>query len=184
MPLPTSKVGRKLAHTRTLSIAGHARDDGLFDIDGQLTDVRPEDVSFAGGGRRGGEPIHSMSLRLTVDSTALIVDVVTVTDVGPFEQVCGAIAPVYKGLMGKRIGPGFRGEVRRLLSGARGCTHQTELLTTMATVAIQTLAGSVPQPEDVRPFELDGCHALASDGPTVARFYPRWYRSPKRPTPT
>lgn len=57
----------------------------------------------------------------------------------------------------------------------------SELLSTMATAVIQTLAGSRPQPADQRPFQLDGCHALASDGPAVARYYPRWHR-PGEPT--
>src|SRR5436190_836850 len=27
-----------------------------------------------------------------------------------------------------------------------------------------------------KPFQLDKCHALAADGPSVARYYPKWYR--------
>ena len=30
-----------------------------------------------------------------------------------------------------------------------------------------------------KPFQLDRCHALRTDGPTVAQFYPRWYRAAK-----
>ena len=26
-----------------------------------------------------------------------------------------------------------------------------------------------------RPFQIDRCHALRSDGETVRTFYPRWY---------
>ena len=182
MPLSAPIIDRKLAHTRTITISGHERGDGLFDIEGHLVDVRPEAVTFAGGGRRAGEPIHVMWLRLTVDADALIVDVEAVTDAGPFGDACGAISPVYKGLVGLRVGAGFRGQVRRLLAGVRGCTHMTEMLLAMATVVIQTLAGSRPQPADERPFQLDGCHALAVDSPMVATFHPRWYR--KRDTPS
>ena len=181
MPLSAPNVERKLAHTRSITIRGYQRGDGLFDIEGHLVDVRPEAVSFAGGGRGAGEPIHVMWLRLTVDAEALIVDVEAVTDAGPYRNVCGAITPAYGGLVGLRVGAGFRGQVRRLLAGVRGCTHMTEMLSTMATAVIQTLAGSRPQPEDERPFQLDGCHALAVDGPTVATFHPRWYRKPEAP---
>lgn len=176
MPLSTPAVDRKLAHTRSITVRGHERSDGLFDIEGHLVDVRPEPVQFAGGGRGANEPIHVMWLRLTVDAGALIVDVEAVTDAGPFDETCGAIAPAYSGLIGLRVGAGFRGHVRRLLAGVRGCTHMSELLSTMGTAVIQTLAGSRPQPEDERPFQLDGCHALASDSPAVAMFYPRWHR--------
>ena len=181
MPLSSPRAQRKLAHTRTITIRGHERSDGLFDIEGHLVDVRPEAVQFAGGGRAAGEPIHVMWLRLTVDAQALIVDVEAVTDAGPFDVFCGTIAPAYRGLIGLHVGAGFRGHVRRLLTGVRGCTHMSELLSTMATAVIQTLAGSRPQPADQRPFQLDGCHALASDGPAVARYYPRWHR-PGEPT--
>lgn len=174
--LPKPTVERALAHARTIAIRGYERSDGLFDVEGHLTDVRAKDVTYPGGGRPAGHPIHSMWLRLIVDGTALIVDVNVVSEVAPFDDVCGAIAPAYKGLIGVRVGAGFRGQVKRLLAGTRGCTHQTELVTTMATAVLQTLAGSLEQPDDVRPFQLDGCHALATDGPQVAAFYPRWVR--------
>lgn len=177
--LPAPTVGRALAHTRTITIRGYERSDGLFDVEGHLTDVRAKDVTYPGGGRPAGHPIHSMWLRLTVDANALIVDVNVVSEVAPFDDVCGAIAPAYRGLIGVRVGAGFRGQVKRLLAGTRGCTHQTELVTTMATAVLQTLTGSLKQPDDVKPFQLDGCHALATDGPQVAAFYPRWVRKPQ-----
>jgi hypothetical protein len=63
----------------------------------------------------------------------------------------------------------------------------TELASALPTAAIQAFAGEVikvqdgaepESPEDAarRPFQIDRCHALRSDGPAVARFYPRWYR--------
>lgn len=177
MPLQPSAVEREATHTRTISIRGYRRADGLWDVEGHLTDMRAQDVSYPGGGRPAGQFIHSMWLRLTVDDTALIRAAVAVTDASPFAGVCGSITPAYDRLVGLRVGPGFRGSVQRLFAGVRGCTHLTELLSTMATGVIQTLAGDVKQPEGVRPFNLDGCHALATDGPTVASFYPRWFCS-------
>lgn len=178
MSLPAPTVPRKLSHTRTITMRGYEREDGLFDIEGHLTDVRTEEVSYPGGGRPAGHPIHSMWVRLTVDLTALIVDVNVFSETVPFEGICDAIGPAYKGLIGIRVGPGFRGQVQRLLSGVRGCTHQTELVTTMATAVLQTLTGRMVQPDDVKPFQLDGCHALATDGATVEAFYPLWHRKP------
>jgi len=176
MPLPAPSAARSRVHTRSIELNGFRREDGLFEVEGHLTDVRPEAISYPGGGRAAGDPIHSMWLRLRVDGTAAIVAVELATDAAPFETVCGSIAPAYQGLVGLRIGPGFRGRVQRLLAGVRGCTHQTELLMAMATAVLQTLAGNVEQPADQKPFSLDGCHALATDGPQVAAFYPRWVR--------
>lgn len=181
MPLSTPATDRKLAHSRSITVRGHERSDGLFDIEGHLVDVRPEAVQFAGGGRAANDPIHVMWLRLSVDAQARIVDVEAVTDAGPFDTVCGAIAPAYRGLIGLRVDAGFRGHVRRLLAGVHGCTHMSEMLSSMATAVVQTLAGSRPQPEGERPFQLDGCHALAAGSPAVATFYPRWHRKDTAP---
>lgn len=177
MPLPPPFAERESTHKRSIAIRGYRRSDGLWDVEGHLSDVRSQDFCFPGGKRKGGEPVHSMWLRLTVDETALIVQATAVTDASPFPGVCGDIAPAYEGLVGLRVGAGFRGSVRRLFAGVRGCTHMTELLSTMATGVIQTLADADLQvAESEQPFQLDGCHALATDGPRVAAFYPRWYR--------
>jgi hypothetical protein len=45
----------------------------------------------------------------------------------------------------------------------------------VATAAYQTLAGEVSQPEHMKPFQLDKCHALMSNGPVVAQYYARWH---------
>ena len=178
MPLPPSSAERTEVHGRTITIRGFRRADGLWDVEGHLEDVRAHDFRFPGGERRGGAPIHSMWLRLTVDDTALIVDVAAATDAAPFDEACGAIAPDYAALVGLRVGPGFNRAAVRLFGGVRGCTHMSELLRTMGTGVLQTLAGTVlAVSETQKPFQLDGCHALATDGPQVALFYPRWYRA-------
>ena len=179
MPLPPSSAERTEVHGRTITIRGFRRVDGLWDVEGHLEDIRNHDFRFPGGERRGGAPIHSMRLRLTVDDTALIVDVAAATDAAPFDEVCGAIAPDYAALIGLRVGPGFNQAAVRLFAGVRGCTHMSELLRTMGTGVLQTLVGAdLAVSETQKPFQLDGCHALASDGPQVASFYPRWYRKP------
>lgn len=177
MPLPPSTAERTEVHKRTITIQGFRRTDGLWEVEGHLEDVRPHDFHFPGGERPGGVPIHSMRLRLTVDSTALIVGAVAATDSAPFDDVCGAIAPDYAALVGLRVGPGFNRAAVRLFGGVRGCTHMSELLRTLGTGVLQTLAGThLAVSETQKPFQLDGCHALATDGPQVALFYPRWYR--------
>ena len=71
--------------------------------------------------------------------------------------------------------------MKELLGGTRGCTHLVELLGPMATTAYQTLVGQrrkKPQPEDAprrKPWHLDTCHALASDGPIVKKDWPDFY---------
>ena len=58
----------------------------------------------------------------------------------------------------------------------------TELSYVLPTVAVQTMAnrpGKQQYDSDTRPFQLEGCHALAVSGPVVKRFYPTWYVDPQ-----
>lgn len=178
MPFPDPFPERELTHTRAIIFNGYRRSDGLWDVEGQLTDERAQQIAFPGGQRRAGEPIHSMRLRLTVDATGLIVDVCASADAVPFEGVCDTIASRYRCMVGVRVGAGYGGQVRKLLGGMNGCTHMSELLLSMGTAVMQTLVGEIPMPDDVKPYNLDGCHALGSSGAAVAQFYPRWYRRP------
>jgi len=73
--------------------------------------------------------------------------------------------------------------VQELLGGIRGCTHLTEMAGMLATAAFQTMAGQRLQDPDTKPFQLDRCHALASDAPAVARHYPKWYTGEERIEP-
>lgn len=181
MPLP-EPAAREAFYTRSIIVRGYRRSDGLFDVEGNLRDVRLHDVPLMSGVRKAGEPIHDMWLRLTVDTSFTIVDATAVTDGAPFAQVCGSIAPAYKGLIGKQVGRGFRNTVRTLVGGVNGCTHLSELLLAMGTCVIQALYDSAPKQQDAKPFSLDGCHALDTAGPVVAEFYPRWYRATDKET--
>lgn len=180
VPLPEPS-SRSAIHHRQIDIRGYRRDDGLWDIEGHLSDRRSVPLEFPDGTRAAGSPIHSMWVRLSVDSTALIVAVCAATDASPYIGVCDVIVPNYERLVGLRVGPGFRGHVRRLFTGIRGCTHLSELVGTMATGVIQTLAGEGWDSKERKPMQLDGCHALQSSGPVVAQYYPKWYRKASQP---
>ncbi|HXA48093.1 MAG TPA: hypothetical protein VNW52_10725, partial [Burkholderiaceae bacterium] len=67
-----------------------------------------------------------------------------------------------------------------------GCTHLSQLALLLPTVAIQAFVGEVFDPhkdtkfasEQGKPFQLDRCHALRSDGEAVAKYYPSWAITP------
>ena len=169
-------VERELLHTRTIELRGFRRADGLYDIEGHLVDTKPFDFKLAAGLRPAGEPIHDMWLRITVDRELVIVDAAASTDAMPYVGDCDQITPAYMKLVGLAIRPGYTQRVKELLGGVRGCTHITELAGALATAAFQTMAGQRLRPADQKPFQLDKCHALDSTSPTVARYYPKWYR--------
>ena len=178
MPLPPPDCARDASHQRTITIRAHARRDGLWDIEGHLTDVWPHPVTKAGGLLPGGQPMHEMWLRLTVDRTATIVAVQAATDAGPYDQACSAITPDYAQLVGVRVARGYRDAIRRLFGRTAGCTHMNELAAAMGSAALQALWSELTQDPDQQPFSIDGCHALKSTGPQVATFFPRWHRPP------
>lgn len=176
MTLPSPSCDRQPSHVRTITIQSYARTDGLWDLEGHLTDVWPQAVRKADTMLPGGQPMHSMWLRLTMDRNATIVAVQANTDAGPYDGVCGAIAPDYQQLVGVRVARGYRDAVRRLFGRTAGCTHMNELAGAMGSAAMQALWADMNPDPDAMPFSIDGCHALKSSGPQVARFFPRWHR--------
>lgn len=172
---------REPIHERRIACHGYRRADGLWDIEGRLTDTKTYPFANAFRGEiRPGEAIHDMWVRLTLDDELTVIRAEAATDAGPF-AICPAIAPAFARLEGLRIGPGWRRAVQARLGGVQGCTHLVELLGPIATTAYQTIhvwrARHEPALETDRPPpHLDSCHALARDGEVVREHYPRWYR--------
>lgn len=179
MPLPPpARPDRQPVHTRSVRFESFRRDDGRFDIEGTLDDVKPFDVELSSGRVPAGRSMHVMRIRLTIDEHLDILDACAVTDAMPYPPACGEVGPAYReALVGLNLGRGFRRAVLDRLGGVAGCTHMTELLLQFPTAAIQTLAGFKRDNEDrgEKPFQLDRCHALDTRGETVARFYPKWH---------
>lgn len=200
MPL-SEPAARELLHARDIEIRGYCREDGLYDIEAQLTDAKSYGFSNQDRGFiEAGEKLHHMWLRLTVDDSMQIVASEAATDRAPY-TICPQAAPNFARLTGLRIKPGFLREAARLVGGTAGCTHLRELLQQMATTAFQTInphkawRGAKARGEaDVRGSdELDrriaqkmlggvgsivnSCLAYAVDGPIVRRRWPELVRS-------
>ncbi len=192
MPLTPAK-SREILHTRRYEFQAFGRDDGLWDLEGRITDVKP--YSFPNREREGGwvaagEAIHDMSVRLTFDDSLTIVAIEAVTDGGPY-RICPAITPNFQRLVGIKVGPGWRRAIASRLGGAEGCTHLVELLYAMATPAYQGIvpalsrrrrqreeAGKAPpkteaaKPAATWPPLMDSCHAYRHDGEIALRNWP------------
>jgi hypothetical protein len=181
MPLPPPDCPREASHRRTITIDAYARNDGLWDIEGHLTDSWTAPVPRAGGMLPPGEPMHSMRLRLTLDGTATIVAVQAAVDAGPYGDACGTIAPDYGQLVGVRVARGYREAIRRLFGRTAGCTHMNELAGVMGSATLQVMWSELTQDPDEKPFSIDGCHALKASGPQVAEYFPRWHKPETTP---
>ncbi len=181
MALPTARPGRRLHHRRQIDVQIYARGDGLWDVDARVSDVRAAAVELASGTRAAGTPIHDMLVRLVVDARLAIVEAGAETYAMPYEGACDSHGDLYAGLVGMNLMKGFRHAVAERFGGVRGCTHINELAQVLPTAVVQALAGEVIDtrgdgPEASKPFQIDRCRALRSDGPTVLAHYPRWHR--------
>jgi hypothetical protein len=185
MPLPPSTVNRAHKHTRSVSFEGYLRDDGLWDIEAHMTDVKPMDMPLSTGVRRAGEAVHDMWVRLTIDRKMNVIEATAITDAMPYPGECDRITPDYGKLKGANLLKGFRHTIKQLYGDIKGCTHLNEMLAQMPSAAIQSFAGQRRDNEDDgrKPFQLDRCHALASHASTVLRYYPKWHRE-EMPAPS
>lgn len=195
MPLTTPPVERTLIHSRDIICRGYRRADGLWDIEGQLSDTKTYDFNTEERGTiEAGDRIHGMWLRLTVDDDFLVHGVEAVTDHSPY-RACPAVTANFQRLVGLSIGSGWTRAVKERLGGVQGCTHLVEMLGPLATVAFQTiftlLARERAEREKTepgkplenkateRPTLLNMCHIMASDGEVARRHWPEFYTGSK-----
>lgn len=183
MPLP-DPAARELLHTRTITCEGYQREDGLFDLDGWMTDVKSYDFSNTDRGEiKAGVPVHGMGLRLTIDRAMTIHAVEAVMDYTPF-GMCPRITPNFQRLVGLSLGRGFTNAVRERLGGTEGCVHLVDLLRPMATTAYQLFSpftyeenvAKSRRGEPVEAFFFNGCHAWREDGDVARDQLPSLYK--------
>lgn len=183
MPLPTPQR-RKLQHTRRVICEGYERDDGLWDIEGHLTDIKADVMHCKernDGTIPAGEPLHGMSIRITVDLELNILDAVASMDYTPF-RICPSIADSYKRLIGLQIAPGFTRKTREMFGGTSGCTHLLELLGPVATTAYQATHHAREEQQnwaggDQPPPMLNTCHTMDEAGPVVKEYWPHFHKA-------
>ena len=195
MPLPPPQP-RTRFHTRTLVLRGFRREDGLWDIEGELTDAKDYDVRlYDQPPLPAGAPVHALAVRLTVDDDMVVREVATSMDATPFGDCLQATAPMDR-IVGAGLGPGWRAAVDRAMGGVAGCTHLREILFSMGTAAYQTIPSGLarlrgeagmPQAESGEPpRHIGGCITWDVDGLVVARHYPQfagWAPLRRRPRP-
>ena len=184
MPLPPT-AGRELLHVRNLDLRGYRRADGLYEVEGHVTDVRshPLDTPGSDQPQPAGVPVHDMTVRLVLDEEMTISEVITLTDAGPYRE-CPEAGGSLAALRGAKIGPGWTARVKALL-GPQSCTHLVEILIPMATVAYQTLAPVRFARADKlnaadRPVKIDSCYAYASGRALVKKVWRAHYTGPEQ----
>lgn len=175
-------------HFRRIDMRGWRRSDGLFELEGRVTDRKPYCFEPWRDGKQvpAGEPIHDMGVRLVFDQELYIHGVETFTEAAPYGE-CPDGGQALQSLIGLRMTSGWSREVRSRLGGARSCTHLMELLTPMATVAFQSLSqvnrGQLERVDATgKPLKIDSCYAYGQERELVRVHWPQFYRGKRSDT--
>jgi len=175
---------RTHVHTRSVEYRGYRREDGLWDIEAELTDTKTYTHTAPDRGvMEAGVPVHGMAIRVTVDDAMKISDIAVRMPAAPFPE-CQQAKPPMARLIGATLGRGWRKAIEQALGGTQGCAHLRELLFNMATAAYQTIPhyrhhlrrqAGLPEPVLKRPPpHLGQCLAWDFDGPVVKRHRPQF----------
>lgn len=182
MPLPAA-AARTLIHERKIEARGYLRDDGMWDIEGSLSDTKT--YAFENhwrGDVPAGEPVHGMHIRLTIDDDFIVRAVAAASDHVPY-AVCASVPATLQILVGESMGPGWSRTLRRKIGGEDGCTHLTELLGRMATAAYQTVypyrGSRAPGGVDMAKVAghlIGSCRAWRADGAMIKELLPERHK--------
>jgi hypothetical protein len=187
MPLPPA-APRKLIHTREVRCLGFERDDGLWDIEGTITDVKTYSFDNADRGTiAAGTPLHEMRVRITVDDELVVKDISASTEFSPF-NICPDVADGVKSLIGAKVAAGWTKLVLERMGGVKGCTHIMQLiLGPLATTVFQTVqpalnrrrrAAGIKEDTTKKPGLLDSCHGWSAANAMVKKRFPNFYTGP------
>lgn len=176
---------REELHFRRIDMRGWKRSDGMFEVEGRVTDRKPHAFKVPNGPKviLANEPIHDMGVKLVFDQSMLVHDVIAFTNAAPYID-CYDAGISLQALKGMRIASGWSAEVIRRLGGSHSCTHLMQLLIPMGTTAFQTLTMLRMEQPDVldaegKPVKIDSCYAYAADRNVVMHKWPLFYNGSK-----
>jgi hypothetical protein len=185
--MTNTPVEREALHFRRIEMQGWRRSDGLFEVEGRVTDRKPYDFVPWRGGKAvpAGEPVHDMGVRIIFDEDLRVCDIGTFTEAAPYAQ-CPEGGRALQSLKGMRMTSGWGKEVRSRLKGAASCTHLMELLLPLATVAYQSLSAvnrsrSERLDSTGRPVKIDSCYAYGAERELVRYQWPEFHRPEPAP---
>ncbi len=175
-------VTREELHVRRIEFRGFQRSDGLFEVEGCLTDRKPMDFQPPSGSRvvRANDPIHDLGVRVVFDSDMVVRAVQTFFRDYPYKD-CRDGGDALQAMVGVRIAAGWSSEVRKRLPSSETCTHQKELMIGLATAAVQTMTVKRQHLQDAvdaegRPLKLGSCYAYGESRDIVLQRWPAFHR--------
>lgn len=176
-------VTREKIHTRKIIADGFRRSDGLYELEASISDCKHYEFHNDNIGKvKPGQFFHNMKIIIVLDTSLTIIDIKAQTLASPF-AMCPKITANYEKLKGIKIGPGWSRSVKKVVGTTSGCTHITELLLYIGTVAIQTIY-SDNQNEKTSPKSskskfgkglINSCHAWSESSPVTKKYFPEFY---------
>jgi Protein of unknown function (DUF2889) len=179
LPAPAA---RRHLHDRRITYRGYLRNDGLWDIEGELRDSKPYPIALGHRGQLAADDaVHHMLLRVTIDDDMVIQDIAAAMPSTPYLECRPAIDPIRQ-VIGLQMGRGWKKKIEDAIGGLEGCTHIRELLSGAATAAYQTIYPYRSQASAVRsnqvpeqPTHLNQCTAWDLKGDVVLRYFPQFW---------
>lgn len=173
-------------HVRQIEMRAFQRTDGLFEVEGRVTDRKPEKFVPRMGAREvpAGAALHDMRVTIVFDEALKVKDIKAKTDASPYSH-CSEAEQTMKVLIGAQMTKGWGRIVRERLGGEKGCTHLMELMMPMATVAFQSLSSiNRHKPEALdptgRPIKINSCFAYGTEQPLVRAYWPEYFLAKKK----
>lgn len=176
MPLSQPATPRKPSHLRQTTFRSFARDDGLWDIEGELHDSKFEDMvsPIDGSVRPAGAPVHHMHLRVTIDAQLTVHAIESAMDSTPLQE-CPRAQTALQTMVGCNMGRGWRKAIDHNLGSVASCTHLRELLFNMATAGFQTLTSAFANEDpNAPPRFLNQCTGWDLRGEGARLLFPQF----------
>ncbi|MBS7349546.1 MAG: DUF2889 domain-containing protein [Comamonas sp.] len=183
--LSAPQPDRQPRHIRRITYQSFERSDGLWDMEGELIDVKATDITLLNGKTHpAGQPIHHMQLRVTMDKQLVVHALEAAMPSHPLQGCPQALAAM-QNMVGACMARGWRKAIDTHLGEIKGCTHMRELLLNMATAAFQSILSAFTTEDDQPPGFLGRCVGWDFKGPAVAEFYPKFinYERPAKTAP-
>lgn len=153
-------------HNRNLQHQTWRLEDGSLEIESRLIDTKGIDYKVGSGEIvPRGDAIHDISIRLVVNTEAIITAVSLEMHSTPF-LTCPHILKDFEQLKGESVWRGWNTLLSERFAGAQGCRHIVDMLRAMATVIFQSWAEvEVWTPSLLDQFE-NTCHIFGPESDT------------------
>ena len=165
-------------HTRNIQISTYGCKKGGIVVEAVLKDNRLQSYYKINGEKSSPHIVHHLIIRMQVSGPGLTIKAIEAEMPGIPREDCIETKKSLDIVIGMRISPGFTSKIKQTLGGAKGCSHLTTLLLTMAPAAVQgywahyarnPLPKKLP-PDIMNQYLIDTCWVWRKEGELAKEF--------------